>query len=72
MLITNKGRVIMNKKKFRVTAEVFYSFDSSYGIIDLTVNAVDQEDAEMIAVERIKVSYGYDVTEITACEVFLS
>lgn len=68
MLITNKGRFIMNKKKYRVTAEVFYSFDSSYGMIDLTVKAVDKEDAEMIAVERIKMQYGYDVTDITYVE----
>lgn len=68
MLITNKGRFIMNKKKFRVTAEVFYSFDSSYGMIDISVKAIDKEDAEMIAVERIKMSYGYDVTDITAVE----
>ena len=58
----------MNKKKYRVTAEVFYSFDSSYGMIDLTVKAVDKEDAEMIAVERIKMQYGYDVTDITYVE----
>lgn len=68
MLITNKGRFIMNKKKFRVTAEVFYSFDSSYGMIDITVKAIDKEDAEMVAVERIRYSYGYDVTDITSIE----
>ena len=71
MLITNKGRFIMNKKNFRVTAEVFYSFDSSYGMIDLTVKAVDKEDAEMLAVERIKMQYGYDVTDITYVEEVL-
>lgn len=68
MLITNKGRFIMNKKKFRVTAEVFYSFDASYGMIDITVKAVDKEDAEMIAVERIRLQYGYTVTDITSVE----
>lgn len=62
----------MNKKKFRVTAEVFYSFDSSYGMIDLTVTAVDKEDAEMKAFETIKTSYGYDVTDITFVEEIIS
>lgn len=61
----------MNKKKYRVTAEVFYSFDHSYGMIDITVKAVDKEDSEMIAIERIKYSYGYDVTDITAVEEVL-
>lgn len=58
----------MNKKKYRVTAEVFYSFDSSYGMIDITVKAVDKEDAEMLAVDIIKYQYGYDVTDITSIE----
>ena len=58
----------MNKKNYRVTAEVFYSFDSSFGMIELTVKAIDKEDAEMLAVERIMMQYGYDVPVITSVE----
>lgn len=53
----------MNKKKFRVSVEVLYP-DCSYGIIEITVKAIDCLDAQMLAFERIENGYNVIVTEI--------
>lgn len=56
----------MNKKRFRVTLEVMYihTNDCSYGLIEITVKAIDCLDAQMIAFERVEQSYDCTVVEI--------
>ena len=54
----------MNKKKYRVTVEVLYEQDCSYGMIEITVKAIDNLDAQMIAFERIENQYNVIVTDI--------
>lgn len=58
----------MNKKKFRVTVEVFYSFDSSYGMMDLYVIALDKDDAELKAVNYVDITYGYNISDVVSVE----
>lgn len=58
----------MNTKKYIVTVEIFYSFDSSYGWHKIVVNASDKDDAELKAVERLKTSYGFSVSDVLSVE----